>query len=453
MKGVSWAAIIWAVLWLAVISLKRHDYPGHNRFHVSREQIAIVLVLLGTHSIVGSATAEEVLQDPAVMERIVRGALAGLGLITVVPMIFRHNSAAPGRRYSGLLALSAYWGIAAVSVLYSVARVVTIGKALELAAGMAIVWAIALQPDARQKLRSNINFVVFLEAALVGVAVIGFFVLPGTFSTVIPRPGFIFEATMFSPYSHSNALSASGGLIAAYSLAVLLKPELRRSKAGWIALFVLGTLSVMLASGRQGVVIWSASVMLLLWLHRRRLFLFLLAPAVALVFMTYGEVIWSALVRIAAANIITLSGRIGYWEAALDSWALHPFTGYGFGAGGRFVALSSIGAGSTSHLHSGYMEALVGLGIIGLIPLAIATWRVVKWSAVRLAKRIDTHLAILIVPLLLHTSVSQGFGAWLNADFLLFALLVTLAGISAHDSTDLQASKYASTSGRLTSPP
>lgn len=39
----------------------------------------------------------------------------------------------------------------------------------------------------------------------------------------------------------------------------------------------------------------------------------------------------------------------------------------------------------------------------------------------------DVPLAILIVPLLLHTSVAQGFGAWLNADFL---MLASLAGIA-----------------------
>ncbi len=66
---------------------------------------------------------------------------------------------------------------------------------------MAIVWAIAIQHDARDRLRTNIRFIVFLEAALVSVAVIGFFAIPDTFSYVIPRPGFIFESTMGAPFS------------------------------------------------------------------------------------------------------------------------------------------------------------------------------------------------------------------------------------------------------------
>jgi hypothetical protein len=47
-----------------------------------------------------------------------------------------------------------------------------------------------------------------------------------------------------------------------------------------------------------------------------------------------------------------------------------------------------------------------------------------------LLRRIDTAFAILLVPLILHTAIDQGFGAWLNEDFVLFACLAGFADIA-----------------------
>jgi hypothetical protein len=40
---------------------------------------------------------------------------------------------------------------------------------------------------------------------------------------------------------------------------------------------------------------------------------------------------------------------------------------------------------------------------------------------------VDTAFAILLIPLLLHTAIDQGFGAWLNEDFVLFTCIAGLA--------------------------
>ena len=88
-------------------------------------------------------------------------------------------------------------------------------------------------------------------------------------------------------------------------------------------------------------------------------------------------------------------------------------------------------------MHSGYFEALVGVGVFGLIPLLYAVFRSGVWAARSLLQKLDTAFAILFVPLILHTAIDQGFGAWLNEDFVLFACLAGLADLAfiAHRST------------------
>ncbi len=73
------------------------------------------------------------------------------------------------------------------------------------------------------------------------------------------------------------------------------------------------------------------------------------------------------------------------------------------------------------------MEALTGVGLIGVIPLGVAIVLVVVWAVRSLRAGQQVPLAILMIPLLLRTLVSQGFGAWLNGEFLVFAALVVAA--------------------------
>jgi O-antigen ligase len=325
-----------------------------------------------------------------------------------------------------------YLGISGVTVMYSAAPIVTAAKIFELGTGLAVVAAIALHPEASQQIRRTIGLLIGLEAALLVVAVVGFFALPSRFAQLQPRPGFISDYTMGSPYAHSNALSSIGAIVGAYALARVLpkKPD-RRTSAWWWILAGFGIAGTILASGRQGVVLWLVSAFVLLLIHRRFALFAVVLPAAAFALTSYGEEIWTALLRNRPTTFASLTGRTHWWSAAIDAWADHPWTGYGYGVGGRFVALESIGRGTTSNIHSGYFEALVGVGLIGLLPLMVAILVALAWTTGGLLRHRETHLTILIVPLILRTAVAQGFGAWLNFEFLLFALLVILADCSS----------------------
>ena len=209
-----------------------------------------------------------------------------------------------------------------------------------------------------------------------------------------------------------------------------LEPLDGAGRGKWVSIGLLGTVAMLLASGRQGLVIWVVAIAVLLWSRRRRWFLGFV-PAAVLLALTQWNAIWASIWEIAsrdqqAGTLATWSGRLTYWDAAVQSWLDHPWTGYGFGVGGRFVALRGIGEDSVSSLHSGYMEALVGLGLLGVVPLAFAIFRTTAWCLRRLGSAADTPYAILIVPLLLHSLVSLGLAGWLTADFVIFACLAAI---------------------------
>jgi O-antigen ligase len=322
-----------------------------------------------------------------------------------------------------------YLGVALVSTLYSAAPLVTAAKIFEMAAGLTAVLAIVYGPDAKRRLEDTVTLVLVSQLALLAVGVVGFFLVPDLFGPFETRPGFVSLRTLAPPFMHSNAVSSACALVGTFALAKLVAG--RSARAFWATGLVISAMALILSSGRQGVAMALVGMALVLWVERRKLFAFFIGPAVALVVLAYQEQIVVALSRDRPSNWITLSGRLPWWEAAITSWERHPWTGWGYSTGGRFVALQSIGSDVVSSVHSGFLEVLVGVGILGAIPFLFALGRVLWWAVRQMRARVDTAFAVLIVLLVIRTAVSPGFGGWLNVEFVLFALLAALADVEA----------------------
>lgn len=420
MTGLMWAAAIWGGFYLIASRFRTRSRVVGDWF--GREHLALLIALLGTYSIAARTEAEEVLRQPLVLERIVRGGLSAIALVVIGPMLFRRiRSYVPGRR--AMTGLFVYLGVAAVSTLYSAAPLVTAAKVGELSAGLAPVVAIALGPRSAERLRHTIVLLMSLVATMLAVTVVGFVALPSVFAGVQSRPGFVLPETLISPFAHNNTLSAMGAILLVFAVAMVLVG--RGGRRIWSAGAVVGVASLVLSSGRQGVVMAVAGLAVVLWAVRRTLFLGLLGPAIVGLVYVFWDSIFDALARNRPQQLTTFTGRLYWWEAAVEAWSAHPWTGWGYAAGGRFVALASIGRGATSSVHSGYVEALVGVGLLGLVGLVYALGEVIAWSIRSLKEEIA--FAVLIVPLALRTAISQGFASWLNIEFVLFAILVAIA--------------------------
>ncbi len=415
-----WTALIWAIV---VPFARRAGWISR----LSRIDLMIILLLLSTRSVAARSTAE-ILADPVGSDAMIRAALSGAALLMGLPMLYQGRGQLSRRPYKGMLALTLYVGVGAASVLYAVVFVASAGKVFQLAAGLTAVWVMAMDAQPRRSLDRGVRFIILLEGSLVATAAVGFFLMPSVYQLAGGRPGFFLPTQMVAPFSSSNGLAATGGLLAAYAVAHLLGPaSSRKVRGGWLALSLIGAAAVILASGRQGVVILAASLLVLLWFYRRRSFVLVIGPAVAALIAVNWTTVAQIFSRGRPEQTITLTGRVEWWQSALQAFWDEPLTGYGFGVGGRFVAQARIGNVTVPGVHNGYIEALVGVGILGAIPLAYALWRVGSWAYREMSARRPPANPILIVPLVLHTIVSLGVAGWLNSDFLIFGCLVGLS--------------------------
>ncbi len=430
MEGLIWTAVLWT---LAMALLRLPGLPTGLRDlsrGLGREHAALILVMLTAHARADRFGAEETLANPFVAETLARALLSLAALLVILPMFVpvARLARAFRLRWFGMLALGGYCAVAAVSMTYSVAPLVTAGKVLELGLAFSLVWVILHRPDAPDALKRTIGLLLYLEGFLVLVAVAGFFMAPSLLSQDLSRRGFFFRGTMVAPFGGPNAFSAIGATLAAFGCARYFASVERSRARPWLWLVALGTLCIVLASGRQGVAIWVVSIGVLFFVYRRVLFTLMIAPIGGALVAVYFSQIVDVLSRDQVqGSLDTLTGRTVFWAAGMKAWLAEPITGYGFGAGGRFVALKSIGADQFTHLHNGFLEALTGVGLLGFIPFMYVVFRLVVWSARYLLRRVDCAYAILPIALILQNFVGLGFGAWLNFNLMCFVLLVALA--------------------------
>jgi O-antigen ligase len=403
--------------------------PGHAVRHLGPTDSA-PLLLLAYHSRALRAGAEDSLSNPFTIETVTRGVLALGALALLVPLFMpqaRLAHVVRGKRY-GMLALGFYFIVAALSTLWSASTFNTAGKALELGVAFGLVWVLVMRNDAVDALKNTIKFVLFLETALIVVAMLGFVFVPSVFSEELTRRGFFVRGTMVAPFGGPNGFSAVGAMLGSFAMSQYFEAKRGQRRGHWMALVFIGSVATVLSSGRQGVLIWLVGISVVLLIYRRELFILVLAPAGVIFVIFSWDLLWGIVSRDqVSGSLATLTGRTTLWAAGWDAFMAQPVTGYGFGAGSRFVALRAIGKDYLTHIHNGFLEALIGVGLVGFIPFIYAVQRTLKWSVRHLIRRIEVPFAILVLPLTMQNLFGLGFGAWFNTNLMLFALLVGLA--------------------------
>jgi O-antigen ligase/polysaccharide polymerase Wzy-like membrane protein len=179
------------------------------------------------------------------------------------------------------------------------------------------------------------------------------------------------------PALASNAVGALGAILAVWSLARI------RSKHGsrlhpWLAymLAAVGIASLMLAQYRTGYIATTVAVVLLLLLRRKWNLAGLLLLASIAVLVWKPSLITAAEPYVLRGQTATeaheLTGRVTWWEAALPVWKESPLIGRGLLTASRYEVFARLGQFTTAGLHSTWIEALVGTGVIGLVLLVLA---------------------------------------------------------------------------------
>jgi hypothetical protein len=168
------------------------------------------------------------------------------------------------------------------------------------------------------------------------------------------------------PEMASNDVGSIGLVVAAFGLGA------KRVNAGLVA---LGAALVLAAQYRTGYIAFLAMIVTVLVLRRARAArALLLGLAVTLPVIVQNRTFETFFLRDqgSAASLTTLTGRTVWWGDAIDAAERSRLVGIGLSSGVRFEVLQARFNGFTSSIHSTWVEAYVGTGLLGVGFLAMA---------------------------------------------------------------------------------
>jgi hypothetical protein len=269
---------------------------------------------------------------------------------------------------ASLRLLGAYVAVAAISGLASPLPLQGSYRAFELGVGfLAVVTAMSLLHGRSPAIL--VRFFVGALGAILAVVWIEALVVPARAwspsVSVLP-----YELQGYLPQYSSNTVGLFGGLLALYGLA----EAGRTRRASGLAL-VAGLVTLVASQYRTGIIAFIAIGLLVLWKRRPGRIAVLLVAAVPVV-VAFG---WGRLSEQSAhvfekgrpELVGSLDGRTVYWRAAEPFIRQRLLLGWGLNVESRRV-LASLGDQTTSTIHSTWVEALLGTGVVGAGLLALA---------------------------------------------------------------------------------
>jgi O-antigen ligase len=180
------------------------------------------------------------------------------------------------------------------------------------------------------------------------------------------------------PLLSSNDVGLLGVLLTVWSLARATSPDPVHHLRPGIAypLAVVGVVTLVAAQYRTGYIAFVVAMAALLVLRRKWLLLGSMTIAIAAVLISIPSLVPAAQpYALRGTNVhllTTLDSRVVWWSHALQVWEESPIIGRGLLTASRFEVLEPLGLDVTSTIHSTWVEALVGTGLLGLFLVATA---------------------------------------------------------------------------------
>jgi O-antigen ligase len=316
----------------------------------------------------------------------------------------------------------------AASTAWSLTPVATLGKSFELALGLLIVMQATRDERAVERLVGLFRLILLLVATMVTVTVIGFLLRIEMFVSI--QPNIFMGTSATSPFLSTNGVGyASSCLILVCFTEWQFSTE-RRHRLMWQVVFA-ATL-FLFAGSRTSFAIILVGVMVVL-LRKSKTALVSVAGTLGICGYFFGKAVVRALsYNQSQGTLQTLSGRTVIWMAGYKDWLQSPLLGYGGGEGGKYV-LSKIGSSNfseVSSMHSGIMETLDGLGIIGLL-LGAGILIAVTFKAYQAWKTRAQHISlyVLVIHFWITSIMSVGVLGWMNYELALYLILLALIDV------------------------
>lgn len=335
-----------------------------------------------------------------------------------------------GPWFKGLLGLMATYAlVSAASTLWSVYPAWTLYKSFEYLLDVILLVVILAAARSPRGYKTLLDWTWTLIGLLVALVWLGALVWPS--EALQPSRGLIsVQLNGVMPQVAANGVGELGALLSLIALSRLLLRRFGDSgRAFYWLLLAVGLATMIIAQTRSAVIGFMVGLVLLLYFSKRVGTVFILLAMVVLLasVANLGGLAKEYLRRGQSDELLdNLSGRTIWWDAGWDVAVKNPWLGAGAYTS-RFTVLAKMGEREASSLHNTYLETIVGVGIIGLIPLVAAilgAWTILLGTVWREAgSSLDRQMAVEVLSVLgLITSRS-----FFTTSFVLHPDLVSLA--------------------------
>jgi O-antigen ligase len=268
-----------------------------------------------------------------------------------------------------------YIAVAICSSAWSESPLNTLGKAAEMLGAVVIVWIAMARPDREVRLQRLAYWVIAeIAVALLYVTIGNVLDLDG-FREYAPRSA-LFAYSWASPKISSNLISQMGALLSLFCLA--LATQKRGGSPFLILCCVVGAVFPALSQGRTGMVSLAVGTGLIFARQFPVLSVVTVAPIAGLATVLFGDKLVTLFLRGQDNDLLfSLSGRTTWWELGWAAFLRRPVLGAGWGVGSRVAIrqFGSIAMADVSTLHNGFLEVVLGVGIVGFaIWLSVVIW-------------------------------------------------------------------------------
>lgn len=392
-----------------------------SKFRTLRKKLTgwhgLWLLLLVSGFVIRTRDIGAVREGPLDTAAIFRVSLVAItGLVLMVCLALKRPSWL-GSLFRGLVGVMAVFALVCVaSALWSINPPWTLYKSLEYLVDVALLAAILATVRSVESYETLLDWTWVLCGLLVASAWLEVPIWPEEALEEQLATGVLgFRLAGVFPGLGSNGLGTLGAIVAAIAVCRLLPTAGRKFDRAWyILLLVFGSATMVWTQTRSAMGGFLLGVLLVLFFTQRARLAAALgaASAAVLAFTGAGSALLAFLQRgQSTEGIASLSGRLGWWTAALDALKQHPLTGFGAFAAG-FAIWPALGDKGVGPLHSDYVETLVGTSIWGVILIVaglLGTW----WVLIRYLRRfssptLERQLAVECVAVLAIITVRSG---------------------------------------------
>jgi O-antigen ligase len=215
----------------------------------------------------------------------------------------------------------------------------------------------------------------------------------------------------------------------ARSRAQAASPNIHRRVSYVIA--ALGLVTLFLAQYRTGYAALVVGLLVYLFIGKKYLLATLLLLTVIAVVAPNPSAIGADVEPLAlrgqsVERASELSGRTKFWRAAIPVWEESPLIGRGLLTGTRFEVLAPLGMTTTSAIHSTWVEALVGTGLIGLSLLSLSFFVTLRRAFVRAVRTGDLVPVMLLTVFTVRTTTGNTFETFGQTAMIFLWIALTL---------------------------